>query len=188
MWTNDKQINEAMAHTFRCLGVDPYPVKVRWSTRMTKAAGMAWPRRPEIAFSSRLWPRATEEQRRQIIIHETCHIIVGRNFGRNRDPHGSMWHTAMLRCGVRPDVYHNISVAGIAAGAYVQCKCNREWTSRRLVQRIFNFPGLIRCRRCKHGLSWQDVDFTSMHGVAVPSGVLGAIARAQQLDKAAACR
>ena len=81
-------------------------IVVEWNPRFTRRLGDAAYNsitfRARIRLSSPLWPRTSEEDRRETVIHEACHIIVGYKFGQVAAPHGSEWKEAMRNCGVEP--------------------------------------------------------------------------------------
>jgi predicted SprT family Zn-dependent metalloprotease len=175
MWTDDPQINDALAWTFTHLGQNPYPVQIKWSKRMTRCAGIARPRIFTITLSTHLWARATAEQRRMVVIHEACHIIVERwaiQHGYRSSHHGRRWQLAMLACGLPPEPYHEINVGGLAKGAYIECACHREWSRPGLVNKILRGSGRIRCVKCRTELTWEHVDLDSVKGVNIPDWLL----------------
>ena len=70
-------------------------IVVEWNPRFTRrledAAYSSITYRARIRLSIPLWPRATEEDRRETVIHETCHLIAFYKFGQVAAPHGSEW-------------------------------------------------------------------------------------------------
>jgi predicted SprT family Zn-dependent metalloprotease len=153
-------------------------VQIKWSKRMTRCAGIARPTLGEhgtITLSSHLFAKATPEQQRKVIIHEACHIIVERWNVKHKNPsayHGRGWQLAMMACGLPPEIYHDISVAGVAKGAYITCACHREWARPSLVSRILRGSGLFRCVKCHTELTWKHVDLNSARGVDIPDWLL----------------
>lgn len=79
-------------------------IRVQWNTRFTARMGDArWDAlrgQGLIRLSVPLWPRASEEDRRETIVHEACHIIADYRFGR-RQGHGHHWRQMMALCGYR---------------------------------------------------------------------------------------
>ena len=91
-------------------------IVVEWNNRFTRklADALHSPSRnlARIRLSIPLWPRATEQQRRDTVIHETCHVIVFRQYPTARS-HGSEWKEAMLNCGVEPVPSHSVDRTGL---------------------------------------------------------------------------
>jgi predicted SprT family Zn-dependent metalloprotease len=65
-------------------------------------------------LSIALWSRASEQDRRETVIHETCHVIVGYKHGFLASHHGAEWKQAMKNCGVEPVRTHNVDRTGLA--------------------------------------------------------------------------
>ncbi|WP_013627292.1 SprT family zinc-dependent metalloprotease [Rubinisphaera brasiliensis] len=92
----------------------------------------ACPPRGLIRISPLIWERATHEQRRETIIHETCHIVAYHLHGLAIKPHGIEWKSAMAKCGVEPVVTHDIDLVGINSLFVRACpQSNRCHVSRR---------------------------------------------------------
>jgi len=90
---------------------------VEWNSRFTRRLGdgvySPITFRARIRLSLPLWPRASEKERRETVIHEACHCIVGYKFGVVA-PHGPEWKQAMTNCGVEPLRHHNVDRTGLA--------------------------------------------------------------------------
>jgi len=67
----------------------------------------------KIRLSTPLWPRASAQDRRETVIHEACHCIVGFKHGRVA-AHGAEWKQAMRNCGVEPLRTHSVDRTGLA--------------------------------------------------------------------------
>jgi SprT protein len=93
-------------------------ILVEWNSRFTKRLGDAGYSsttfRARIRLSIPLWPRATDQDRRETIIHEACHIIVGFKHGFGPAPHGAEWKQAMGACDVEPLRTHEVDRTGLA--------------------------------------------------------------------------
>lgn len=89
-------------------------ILVEWNPRFTRRLGDAGYSsitfRARIRLSSPLWPRTPEIDRRETVIHEACHIIVGFAAAA----HGSEWKEAMENCGVEPLRLHSVDRTGLA--------------------------------------------------------------------------
>jgi hypothetical protein len=66
----------------------------------------------EVYFSTDCFRFATEMQRKNIIIHEACHVAECLRVGieHHRDPHGPDWETAVLRTGHIPTAHTVLKV------------------------------------------------------------------------------
>ena len=93
-------------------------ILVEWNPRFTRRLGDAAyspiTYRARIRLSIPLWPRASEQDRRETVIHETCHVIVGFKHGFGLAAHGSEWRLAMKNCAVEPLRLHNVDRTGLA--------------------------------------------------------------------------
>ena len=115
-----REVMDTLQETFRILGCSELSIDtpVEWNNRFTHVLGKAWlhgavrdnvwhaysdtPFR--IEFSAKLWPYMTKKQRREVVIHEACHIVDAYRgtFVRSR-PHGLSWRGLMLEVGVSPE-------------------------------------------------------------------------------------
>jgi predicted SprT family Zn-dependent metalloprotease len=98
----------------RACGVPELSSRIRlvWSGRFIARMGDArWDRRRGtgiVRLSRPLWPKASDEEQRETVIHETCHVIADSNYGR-RQGHGPRWRQMMALCGYpRPMRCHNV--------------------------------------------------------------------------------
>ncbi len=92
-------------------------VIVEWKKRFTRRLGDAfynpYTYRARIRLSIPLWPRASEEDRRETVIHETCHIVVKYKFNPFIADHGPEWKQAMKNCGVTATRTHSVDRTGL---------------------------------------------------------------------------
>ena len=92
-------------------------ILVEWNPRFTRRLGDGGYNRhsmgARVRLSLPLWPRASEADRRETVIHETCHVIIGYKFGNARH-HGPEWKEAMKNCGVEPQRTHSVDRTGLA--------------------------------------------------------------------------
>ena len=130
-------------------------ITVEWNRRFTRRMGdgMYNPRsfKARIRLSIPLWSRASAEEKRETVIHEACHVIVGYRFGCVRS-HGIEWKQAMINCGLKPVPTHSVDRSGLARKQrrFILCDCpNKE--KCRIGMRIFNAVqrgGEFWCRKC----------------------------------------
>jgi predicted SprT family Zn-dependent metalloprotease len=69
-------------------------------SNLDKAIGMCYPRTKIIEIQKSLWDDAHEHEKRNIIIHEVCHVIVYCKYGVM--DHGPEWRIAMRETGEIP--------------------------------------------------------------------------------------
>jgi len=80
-------------------------IHLGWSNGFTRALGKAGKHKGQyrIRFAHRSWPSLTTEVKKNIIIHEACHIIVLEIHGSHEGhPHGKKWQWYMHKCGENP--------------------------------------------------------------------------------------
>ena len=134
-------------------------IVVEWNRRFTKRLGDAAYNsvtfRARIRLSIPLWPRASDQDRRETVIHEACHLIAFYKFGQVAAPHGTGWKQAMRNCGIRPLRTHRVDRSGLTDATAVLSSSTvliRHWRRNVVAQpREFN---LLRrgkefwCRNC----------------------------------------
>jgi SprT protein len=155
--TDDQQIREWVRYACERNGCpELYPIiHVEWNTRFTRRLGDGlWsPTRlaGRIRLSIPLWGRASEQDRRETVIHEACHVIVEYKYGRVA-PHGSEWRGAMLNCGVEPLRTHTVDRMGLVRRQrlFILCDCPKEAKCRIRI-RHFNLiqrGAEMSCKNC----------------------------------------
>lgn len=137
-------------------------IRVRWNKRFTRkfadAAYGTCPPRGRIRISPMIWERATPEQRRETIIHETCHVVAYHLHGLAIKPHGVEWRQAMDNCGVEPVRCHNIPLIGINHFQVLECpKAERCHVSRRDYASLQR-GGLLFCSICGMRVSCPSIE------------------------------
>jgi len=107
-------IREQILAACRACGVPELSARIRivWSGRFIARMGDArWDRAQGIGIirlSRALWPKASEDERRETVIHETCHVIADCRFG-GKQGHGPSWRRMMALCGyARPTRCHAV--------------------------------------------------------------------------------
>ena len=154
---DDRQIREWVRFACECNGVPElaHVILVEWNRRFTRRLGdgMWSPTRmlARIRLSVPLWGRALEEDRKETVIHETCHIIVFYKHA-TADPHGPEWREAMKNCGLEPVRTHDVDRTGVARRQrlFVLCDCPKEEKCR-IGVRHFNLVrrgAEFRCNVC----------------------------------------
>ena len=134
-------------------------VLVEWNGRFTKRLGDAAYNsityRAKVRLSIPLWPRASDQDRRETVIHEACHLVAFYKHGVVAAQHGSEWKEAMKNCGIRPLRLHSVDRTGLARRhrQFVLLDCPNQGVERkcRCTAREFNMlqRGVeMWCRNC----------------------------------------
>lgn len=58
----------------------------------------------KIVLARRLWPKLNEAGRRNLVVHEACHVIQAHLFGPHTEDHGAHWKWCMRRCDAPPNL------------------------------------------------------------------------------------
>jgi predicted SprT family Zn-dependent metalloprotease len=132
-------------------------IRVVWNGRFSARMGDArWdPARGTglIRLSRPLWPKASEEERMETVIHEACHVIADYKFG-GRQRHGPRWRQMMALCGYRnARRCHAVNRDEILARRQqnrlrAACGCAEGVTVGPLQARRIRAGVVYRCRRC----------------------------------------
>jgi SprT protein len=134
-------------------------ILVEWNPRFTRRLGDAGYSsttfRARIRLSIPLWPRTSERDRRETVIHEACHIIVSYRFGFVAAPHGPEWKKAMKNCGVESLRLHQVDRTGLARRQrrFILLDCPNQGTEHKCRISARDFNRLRRgtemwCRNC----------------------------------------
>jgi len=132
-------------------------IKLVWSNRMTSSMGIA-SKKPfndyyELKLSVKLFARASEEEKRQTIIHEACHIIDGI-INRVKMSHGAGWAACMRRADCKPEVYHSVSNAGLNRRFVYTCACGQVYKLSSRMHNSINRGRYRVCRSCRGRLQY----------------------------------
>ncbi len=105
-------------------------IEVAWNNRITAALGKAVLGRCKIELSSKLWKHLTADSKRELVVHEACHLFVYELHGTSITQeelkgHGKPWSELMRKCGIlnpqamacRPQTY-----IGTRYSAYCRCR------------------------------------------------------------------
>lgn len=146
-------INETIEYVKNTLGYPRLPIIVQWNGRFTRRMGDAQFIRGVgiVRLSKKLWERANDEQRRQTIIHEVCHVIQrvqDLEKGYRSPPHGWQWQALMRRCGQRPDRCHTVDRTGIVRTYSVRCACGVHQVGKTVYRRMLNGQK-YQCKKCR---------------------------------------
>ena len=139
-------------------------IKWRWSKKYTRKMGSAEYKKLLITLSRPLFlTRATEDDQKQTVVHEACHLIAFYKFYNNYQlplrlkPHGRELQQAMLRCGKEPRRCHKVPLATVA---HFECNCRKEIFVSRLqekrIRRAIILGSYYTCRKCKGKLRLKE--------------------------------
>lgn len=119
----DQEVEDLVRHALTANMVEAKLVTLSWSwsDRIGKWMGCCCcsrrdPRDMHIELSSILFPRATDYERRNTVIHEACHAVENLRVGVAKHAaasHGFDWETAVLRTGYEPIELHNVDTEGV---------------------------------------------------------------------------
>lgn len=128
-------------------------IKVVYSNRMKSTGGFATYLNKTIKLSAVVAQYATPEEFRNIVIHETCHVIARLKAvnGWSIKPHGREWKRAMWTAGEEPKRCHSVKVpVDISKRVAIKCSCGKEMTMGKLqYKRMIQCVSRYRCLKCK---------------------------------------
>lgn len=138
-------------------------IRVEWNKRFTRkfaeAAYGAMPPRGIIRISPMIWERAAIAQRRETIIHETCHLVAFHLHGTQIKPHGAEWKIAMENCGLEAIRCHTIPLIGINHFHVRACpNSDRCTVSRRDFGRVKRREHTLTCTLCNLVVTAEQVE------------------------------
>ena len=138
-------------------------IKVIWNNRMTRAMGKATYKRNYfdgnghglIHLSVPLFARASPEQQMETIVHELCHVVAIKQFGRHRY-HGPIWKNFMWSCGYpNASRCHTVDRTGLTTKYQAYCDCPNGVKVGPIVYRRLAAGTSYRCRTCKSSLKLE---------------------------------
>ncbi len=154
---HDRHVKQWIQFACDCNGVSEFGqvIVVEFNPRFTRKMGDAtynpYTFRARVRLSVPLWSRASDQDKRQTVIHETCHCVVAYTHGKVQ-PHGPEWKQAMRNCGVDPIRTHSVDRTGLARRQrlFILQDCPNEHKCRMTV-RHFNMVQagyVLECNRC----------------------------------------
>lgn len=148
-----EEVSSIIVDTCKRLNLVSLPKLVSWSwnSRFKVCMGDAtWPR-AHIRLSSALWPRASVDERRETVVHETCHLAVAHLRGHMQaggGAHGRLWQSLMLDAGSPAAARcHRVNVDGLVARVEALCNCKIHRITPRKASKIRN-GSIYICRSC----------------------------------------
>lgn len=109
-----------------------------------------------LKINERLWIRASDEEKRNTLIHEICHLVEFYNYDkiqRTRAGHGPVWESYMRKCGLNPycERFHNVYCHDLKRAQHkwdASCLCGKHKISTTKARRIMENRQQYICRRC----------------------------------------
>ena len=136
--------------------LDPDAVQIEFNNKMTRAIGRAefkYPCSYRIKLSAPLWPRASEADRRNTVIHEACHLI---DYYQNKKmDHGDTWKQLMLACGESANRCHSVDRTGLIRKRKrheFRCGCSSSKFIGPVKAKRIKQGSLYVCRSCKQNI------------------------------------
>ena len=137
-------------------------VRISWNNRFTRRFADASYSEMRIRLSTPLWKRATEQEKRDTIAHEMCHIVAIHRFGHQIKDHGGEWRACMIIAGYKPERCHRIDRVGLKRTTKTnkaQCDCGPHMISAKKFKDIITKNQSWVCRKCK-----QELYIIGVHG------------------------
>ena len=151
--TEENKIKSWIYFACQANGVSAFSSKIihRFRKNFTRILGQALATRNLIEISQPLWERASEEQRKQVVVHEACHLIAHCKHGNEIKPHGPEWKKCMVAAGASPLRCHNVNRDGLKRQYVkyaVQCACTSVWVGHVKAAKVR--ANKFSCKRCKN--------------------------------------
>jgi predicted SprT family Zn-dependent metalloprotease len=130
-WRHNRKINQWIKEACEANGMPELTSQIKWefNSRFTRRMGDAQPGTKHIRLSAPLWERADEDEQRNTVKHEVCHLIAPRLLamvGKREDAHGAMWRACMRVAGEHASRCHNVNTDGLKVGRKkykARCSC-----------------------------------------------------------------
>lgn len=133
-------------------------IHFKFHKRLTNAMGQAFPRTRLVELSAPLWPRATEQEKKQTVGHEVCHIVAYILHGSSG--HDKGWKQCMNNAGLEALLYHKVNRDGLQKQYIkyqVKCNCVSVWIGHTRAAKVRK--NLLSCKRCKQKLTFTGETF-----------------------------
>jgi SprT protein len=112
-----------------------------------------------IRFSKKLWPRASEKERYETVVHEVCHLVafhMAAMASKRIKPHGPEWQSLMRECGAAPDRCHDIDNSDLRRKpknrVHATCGCEKGHYLTPYKAGLVAAGYLYTCRACRQSL------------------------------------
>jgi SprT protein len=122
--------------------------------RLSVCAGRAWGPYKSIELSCKCWDVSSEEERKNTVVHELCHIIDYQVNGPEahanaKVSHGPNWQAMMESCGMKAERFHSLPVQRRRQTKYLySCGCTMHAVSKTRHNRIQEGSKSYHCKLC----------------------------------------
>lgn len=152
----DNEIKQAIEACREKLGIT-IPIFMEWNDRFTTKMGDAcyYKYYGRIRLSVKLFRRASEQDQRETVIHEVCHIAK-EHLGYPGDHHGYWWKTLNYKCGIYPKRTHNVDTTGLSRKQdrySVKCGCQNPPTITKNLLTRMRRGAAYKCKACGQRIS-----------------------------------
>jgi predicted SprT family Zn-dependent metalloprotease len=152
-------------------------IQIEWSNKMTKSAGMALGKTCPflgktytIKFSKKLWGSMTSNVQKDLVLHETAHIITYYMYNKSvidaekQGGHGPTWQKIARLIGAKPVRYMESYEADFAlyqrkVKRYnISCSCGKKITlTQHMLTKMKNGSRRV-CKNCRTLVNpWQAI-------------------------------
>jgi len=148
----DAMISRTIKETLAKVGMPDLKITWEWNSKFTRRMGDAHSATRIVRFSTHLWPRASEAERWETVVHEVCHITADIRHGKDC-MHGIEWVQEMQRAGIKdPQRCHEVDRSGIAqkrALVAAKCPCGKiKKIGAGRAGRLRNGTRIYHCKDC----------------------------------------
>lgn len=138
----------------------------RYQTKFGTALYLSSHNSALIQISRKLWDRATEFEKKEVLWHEVCHVVdhyflntKGRALWPSSVGHGEYWQALMLKVGLVPKRCHKVPVGDVTVSC-LNGKCSNfgkklSITKHRATR--WKNQGRVKCPRCLQLLSFATI-------------------------------
>lgn len=101
-----------------------------------------------LQFAKPLWPRATKQQRVEVVAHELGHAYAWMIYGELG--HDQYWRKIMSDMGMSDEVFHHVPLKAMRTAIVCENCGQVHEVTQRLMNRRLNKGVQSVCARCKH--------------------------------------
>lgn len=152
--SNNEQLRALLTWAGRKFDLEDFAdlIEVSWNSRLNTAFGKAAIGLNKIELSSKLWGFTTHTEKKEIVLHEACHLFMGELYGNSITRkellgHGLLWIELMRGCGIQDPKFR----MGIPdeARKRVYCRCSKNIVNVKIYNDIAKSRKVYVCDKCK---------------------------------------
>jgi len=132
-------------------GLLPIHLPFKWEfSDKTPSGALGWATYSErkISLNTEYWRGLSTERRRQLVMHEACHLISFHLYGVEGKGHRRKWRDCMRNCGLVPDRCEAVQFATKKKPNEGRCNC-RSWFFSNIILKRMMCGSNRRCPKCK---------------------------------------